>query len=148
LMNWLFQTDDLNATFIHVSKWFKEHIVECDARAKAKRAYIIPNPIDETLFTYDEKNPELRKRILLIRPFASKKYANDLAVEAIRSLSDKPFFKRLEFGIFGDGKLFNQTIAPLKQFENVQIERVFLKQSEIAALHKQYGVFLCPTRWD
>lgn len=28
------------------------------------------------------------------------------------------------------------------------IEQRFLKQSEIAALHQEYGIFLCPTRMD
>jgi glycosyltransferase involved in cell wall biosynthesis len=50
--------------------------------------------------------------------------------------------------MIGDGKLFEETLAPLRHFENVKIERRFLTQPEIAQLHKEYGVFLCPTRWD
>ena len=50
--------------------------------------------------------------------------------------------------MIGDGALFEQTLAPLREFPNVYIEQRFLKQDEIAALHKEYGIFLCPTRMD
>ncbi len=54
----------------------------------------------------------------------------------------------MEFRIIGDGELFEETLEPLRKFPNVIIERRFLLREEIAAVHKDYGVFLCPTRWD
>ncbi|MDQ7864829.1 hypothetical protein RCO48_38165 [Peribacillus frigoritolerans] len=36
-MNWFYQTTELDTTFVHISKWFKEHIAECDARAESKK---------------------------------------------------------------------------------------------------------------
>jgi glycosyltransferase involved in cell wall biosynthesis len=39
-------------------------------------------------------------------------------------------------------------LEPLRSFSNVYIERRFLTQAEIAALHREYGIFLCPTRMD
>ncbi len=148
LMNWLYQTDELDLTFIHVSKWFKEHVAECDARTRTQNAHIIPNLIDEHVFTYEKKGPEQRLKILSIRPYASKKYANDLAVKAVLELTDRPFFDRLEFAFYGDGRLFHQTLEPLMNSSNVHIYKGFLKQEEIAKLHKNYGIFLCPTRLD
>ena len=148
LMNWLYQTDELNIKFVHVSKWFKEHIAECDARAKTKNAYIIPNLIDEDFFDFQEKNTSQRLKVLSIRPYASKKYANDQSVNAVLELSSRPYFKRLEFAFYGDGTLFNETMRPLENFDNVKIHKGFLKQEEISKLHKEYGVFLCPTRLD
>lgn len=109
---------------------------------------ILPNPIDTKLFTYQEKAVEQRRKILSIRPYASPTYANDLSVKAILALSSKPYFKDLEFRMIGDGKLFDQTLEPLRDFNNVYIERRFLTQTEIAILHKEYGIFLCPTRMD
>lgn len=50
--------------------------------------------------------------------------------------------------MIGDGPLFEETLAPLRQYSNVQIQRGYLKQAEIAELHKEYGVFLCPSRMD
>jgi glycosyltransferase involved in cell wall biosynthesis len=75
-------------------------------------------------------------------------YANDLAVKAVLELSKERFFEELEFRFIGDGPLFEDTLAPLRQFDNVIIEQKFLSRLEIADLHKQYGVFLCPSRMD
>lgn len=148
LMNWLYQTKELNLKFVHISKWFKEHIAECDAKAITQNASIIPNIIDSKIFNYVEKKPEDRLKILSIRPYASKKYANDLSVKAVLELSTRPFFNRLSFSFYGDGKLFEETISPLRKFSNVNIHKGFLEQLEIADLHKEFGVFLCPTRLD
>ncbi|PLR67950.1 glycosyltransferase family 4 protein [Bacillus sp. UMB0893] len=148
LMNWLYQTKELNLKFVHISKWFKEHIAECDARAVTQNASIIPNLIDSKLYNYIEKPKEDRFKILSIRPYASRKYANDLSVKAVLELSKRPFFDRLSFAFYGDGKLFEKTLSPLRNFDNVTVHKGFLQQSEIAELHKEYGIFLCPTRLD
>jgi glycosyltransferase involved in cell wall biosynthesis len=71
-----------------------------------------------------------------------------LSVQAILLLSEQPWFRYLEFRLIGDGALFEETLAPLRQFDNVHIERRFLRQSQIAALHREYGIFLCPSRMD
>ncbi len=109
---------------------------------------IIHNPINTELFSYIEKPVEQRKKILSIRPYASRTYANDLSVKAIQLLAEKPWFDELEFRMVGDGPLFEETLAPLRQYANVQIQKGYLKQNEIADLHKEYGVFLCPSRMD
>ena len=109
---------------------------------------IIHNPIDTEKFSYLEKHIEQRKKVLSIRPYASAKYANDLSVKAIQLLSKKPWFLDMEFRMIGDGELFEKTLAPLREYKNVYIEQRFLKQDDIAALHKEYGIFLCPTRMD
>ena len=50
--------------------------------------------------------------------------------------------------MIGDGKLFDEVLEPLSGFNNVYIERRFLTQREIAAMHREYGIFLCPSRMD
>lgn len=138
-----------NLKLVFVSRYFAEEVMEDLGFRLPESAYtIIHNPIDTKLFSYQPKPVEQRKKILSIRPYASRKYANDLSVEAILELSKKPFFKELEFRMIGDGKLFEETLAPLRQFDNVKIERRFLTHAEIAQLHKEYGVFLSPTRMD
>lgn len=109
---------------------------------------VIHNFVNTTLFEYREKPPSQRLRILSVRPFASRAYANDLTVSAICELSHLPLFEDLHFKIVGDGKLFDEIVAPLKVFPNVELHRGFLTQPEIAALHREYGVFLVPTRMD
>ena len=54
---------------------------------------VIHNPIDTNLFNFDEKDIQQRFKILSIRPYASRKYANDLSVNAVLALSKKDFFK-------------------------------------------------------
>jgi glycosyltransferase involved in cell wall biosynthesis len=138
-----------NLKLIFVSKYSAESSMEDLGIKLDNSAYeIIHNPIDTDLFNYVPKPVEQRKKILSIRPYASKVYANDLAVKAILELSKEPFFKELEFRLIGDGVLFDETVEPLLGFDNVVIEKKFLQQKEIAALHKEYGVFLCPTRMD
>jgi glycosyltransferase involved in cell wall biosynthesis len=109
---------------------------------------IVHNFINADLFKYIPKDIEQRKRILSIRPYANKNYANDLSVKAIQELSKKPYFNELEFMMIGDGILFDETLEPIKNYPNVHIEKCFLSQTQIAVLHKGYGLFLCPSRID
>lgn len=138
-----------NLQLVFVSRYFAEEVMEdVGIRISENQYQIIHNPINTDIFSYRPKSAEQRKKILSIRPYASPKYANDLSVKAIEALSKKAFFNELEFRIIGDGPLFEDTLAPLRKFPNVFIERRFLKQHEIANLHKDYGLFLCPTRMD
>lgn len=132
-----------------VSQSFADEIMDDYALTLDESRYtVIPNPVDTHLFQYFEKPAHQRRKILSIRPFASRKYANDLTVAAILLLSKQPWFKELEFNIVGDGALFEETLQPLQNFPNVLIEKRFLNHQEMADRFTQYGIFLCPTRWD
>jgi glycosyltransferase involved in cell wall biosynthesis len=145
----LLQPMPANLKLVFVSRYFAEEVMEdLGFRLPESQYQIIHNPIDTELFSYIEKPVEQRKKILSVRPYASAKYANDLSVKAIQILAKKPYFSELEFLIVGDGVLFEQPLAPIRRYENVKIEKGFLKHAEIAALHKEYGIFLCPTRMD
>jgi len=138
-----------NLKLIFVSHYFAGEVMEDLGVELPKDQYqVIHNPINTDLFNYVEKPAEQRKKILSIRPFASRQYANDLTVAAILELRKKPYFNELEFKIIGDGPLFEETVEPIKDFSNVTLEKRFVAQPEIAQLHKEYGIFLCPTRWD
>ncbi|BBO56828.1 glycosyltransferase [Cobetia sp. AM6] len=138
-----------NLQLVFVSNYFAEEVMEdLGFRLPEDQYHIIHNPINTDLFIYQEKDPELRKKILSIRPYASHVYANDLTVKCILELSKEPFFDELEFRIIGDGRLFDETVEPIRKLDNVIIERKFLSQTEIAELHKHYGIFLCPSRMD
>ncbi len=138
-----------NVKLVFVSKYLAETVFKDLGLCIPEDHYtIIHNPIDTDLFSYLPKPVEQRKKILSIRPYASKIYANDLSVAAILQLAKQPFFNELEFRLIGDGKLFEETLAPLREFSNVIIERRFLSQTEIADLHKEYGIFLVPSRTD
>ncbi|UVL79879.1 methyltransferase domain-containing protein [Pseudomonas putida] len=138
-----------NLKFVFVSRYFAEEVMEdVGFRIPEEQYEIIHNPIDTDTFSYHEKPVSQRFKVLSIRPYASAKYANDLSVEAIKILSREKYFEDIEFRMIGDGALFDETLADLRQFKNVIIERGFLRHEQIAALHKEYGLFLCPTRMD
>jgi L-malate glycosyltransferase len=133
--------------FVFVSNWMRR-ITETDAAIKTKNSSIISNPINTSLFEYREKLDEHRKKILMIRSFGSRKYANDVAVEAIIELSNRNFFDELSFTIFGHGKYFKDLTDPLRTFKNIKITEGFLDNRLIPQIHATHGIFLCPTRQD
>ncbi|ACQ79454.1 methyltransferase FkbM family [Beutenbergia cavernae DSM 12333] len=138
-----------HVSYVFVSEYFR-HEVETDLQRSlpAERRHIIPNPIDTDLFSYRAKSPDARHRVLTIRPYTSRKYANDLSVAAVLELAEEPWFDEMHFTFVGDGPLFEETLEPLRSFTNVTIRRGYLTPSEIAALHGDHGVFLSPTRMD
>ncbi len=138
-----------NLSFVFVSQQFADSALGDLSIDLPKEKYsIIHNPIDTQLFDHIKKDQSQRTKILSIRPYASRVYANDLSIDAILQLSQEPFFDSLEFRLVGDGELFDETVAPVRDFPNVEVSQGFLPQSEIAELHKEYGVFLCPSRMD
>lgn len=138
-----------NLKLVFVSRFFAEQVMEdLGFRVPEDNYHVIHNPVDTDLFNYIEKPVGQRKKVLSIRPYASAVYANDLSVKAIELLVEKPWFNEIEFRMIGDGPLFEETLKPLERYPNVIIERRFLRRSEIAVLHKDYGLFLCPSRMD
>ncbi|GAA5098818.1 glycosyltransferase family protein [Wohlfahrtiimonas larvae] len=138
-----------NVNFIFVSQYLRAESEEGLARVfPNKQTHIIHNYVDENIFPYEVKDINQRYNLLTIRPFAGKKYANDVTVNAIIALSKKTDFSKYKVEICGDGELFDETVAPLKGFQNVIINKGFLSHSEMAEKYSEYGVFINPTRWD
>jgi L-malate glycosyltransferase len=133
--------------FVFVSDWMRR-VMETDIQLRVRARSIVPNPIDANMFTYVEKRPEDRLRVLLVRSFTSRKYANDLAVAGILRLAKRPEFQAFRFTIVGKGPLFAPLTAPLCGLPNVELREAFLSHDEVKALHETHGVFLCPTRQD
>jgi glycosyltransferase involved in cell wall biosynthesis len=133
--------------FVFVSHWMRR-MTEMDMLTRIPECDVIANPIDPERFPFSAKPPEQRRRILLLRPFRSRKHATDLAIKAILLLSRYAAFKECEFSICGQGPLFGELTRPLRRFANVDIDEGFRTHQEIRALHASHGVFLCPTRQD
>lgn len=140
--------DDLNIKFIYVSQRFKELYVDPYVGVVPEKYSIIHNIIDDELFEYHKKSADDRLKICTIRPFTARNYANDITVEVIKQLSRKKYFNKLEFNIYGDGKLFNVLTNSLRQFDNVNLHKGFVKQDDIPEIHKQHGIYLGPSRHD
>ncbi|WP_037437645.1 methyltransferase domain-containing protein [Sinorhizobium fredii] len=145
----VFSESNDNVEFVFVSTYLLEQAQQDIGISLDKtKAHVIHNFIDSSIFEYKEKLDESRGKILSIRPYANRIYANDLTASAILELSKRKIFNKLTFHLYGDGELFDETTAPLRSFENVRIERRFLFQSGIAEIHKRFGIFLSPTRMD
>ncbi|NLC98206.1 MAG: glycosyltransferase [Actinomycetales bacterium] len=145
----VFDNPPADFAVVAVSQQFiDEAQVDIERTIPPSDVHVVHNPIDTDLFTYVEKPESQRLKILSIRPYASRTYANDLAVAAVLELSSEPWFDQLEFVFIGDGHLFESTTEPIRDLPNVTLRQGFLTQHEIADLHKEFGVFLVPTRMD
>jgi len=132
---------------IAVSEWMKR-IAEKNWKTKNKDWQIIHNIIDGNIFNYLAKSPDQRFKVLIIRSFSSAKYANDISINVIKKLSNHIEFKEMEFCIIGSGILFTKLTDEIRHFQNVILRQGFIKQYDVAEVHKHYGIFLCPTRQD
>lgn len=134
-------------TLVGVSKWMLDVAIK-NWKCKAVNCKVIPNIIDEQIFEFHPKNVEQRFNLLSIRSFNSGKYANDITINVILKLSKYPDFQKMKFLLVGDGFLFSELTKKINHLENVTLRREFINHYEISKLHKQYGIFICPTRQD
>ncbi|WP_298713202.1 glycosyltransferase family 4 protein [uncultured Micrococcus sp.] len=135
--------------FLFVSRWWRQGAQDdLELVFPGQRTSVVHNVIDTDLFRYVEKDPEQRFRILWIRSAANLNYAPDLAVAALSRLRETPWWDRVTVRIIGDGKHFSLFEETFASDANVTVERRFASQEEIAQLHRDYGLFLVPTRWD
>ncbi|WP_313272373.1 glycosyltransferase [Stenotrophomonas sp.] len=138
-----------NFHMVFVSQYFAEEaMADLGFTIPRDRYSVIHNPIDTTVFRPRQKSADYRFKFLSIRPYSSLTYANDLTVKVIKELESYRDFDKMKFMLVGDGELFEETLAPLAGYKNVEISKGFLSQRRIAALHRSYGIFLCPTRMD
>jgi len=145
----IFSRSEPNLHFVFVSQWLVDSTEEDLGIKIPKESYtVIGNYIDNTIFNYSPKSAQDRFKLLSIRPYEKRVYANDLTVAAIIELSKRPFFNELQFTLIGDGALFDETVKPLVNLPNVEIIKRFLTHPEIAEFHKKNGIFLVPTRMD
>ena len=145
------KAEDANIRFISVSQTFEKEVAEdygLSPEYCQRNFVVIHNNVDENCFKYREKTSEDRLHLLSIRPYSSPTYANDLTVKCIEELSQRPFFKKLQFSVYGDGVLFDDITAPLQQYDNVSVEKRFLTHAEIAEVYKHHGILLVPSRCD
>lgn len=144
----IFADSSENVRVVFVSEWLRQTALEDLGLEKSDKSVVIHNPINTSMFSYNQKDDQKRLKVLSVRPYASAVYANDLSVEAISLLSKTPQFEQMEFRLVGDGPLFDELTKPLEAFDNVILDKRFLTQDEIARMHREYGVFLCPSRMD
>ncbi|WP_414051185.1 glycosyltransferase family 4 protein [Macrococcus animalis] len=148
MLQGLIRNESIDKKFIYVSESYKKKYVDPYLGIQPDSFYIISNPIDPDIFTYNKKNAEDRFKICNIRPYTARNYANDITRDVILGLSKKRYFNKLQFHLYGDGPLFNTITEPLRKFDNVSINKGFVHQKDIVAIHKENGIYLGPTRHD
>lgn len=137
-----------NVKWMFVSDFVKTRAEEL-LNIKFNNFSIIPCYIDNSLFKYEIKKPDLRKKIFILRRFTNDRcYALDIDIRIILELSTKPFFDDLEFDIYGDGEMFDILTAPVKDFANVHLHKKFLSHEDIYKIHQTHGIGLFASRFD
>lgn len=121
---------------------------EFDVGTDATTVEIIPNHIATDTYRARERGPEEAKKILLLRGFAQRNYANDVALRALEICSRRDGFSELDITVRGYGKHFRSEVSEVRRYDNVTVEEAFSSPAQMAALHDANGVFLCPTRYD
>jgi glycosyltransferase involved in cell wall biosynthesis len=135
--------------YVFVSRWWQQAVAEdMELTFPRVKTEIIHNFIDTDLFRYIPKGPEQRFKILWVRSADARKYGNDLAIDCLSRLRSTNYWDKVEVKIIGDGKFFHEFEEAFVNDENVSIERRFASQEEISVLHRDYGLFLVPTRLD
>lgn len=135
--------------FVFVSRWWRRAAQEdMELVFPGQRSAIVHNVIDTDLFRHVPKDPEQRFRVLWVRSAANLNYGPDLAVKALQRLRDTPLWERMTVTVIGDGKHFGLFEQAFAEDANVTVERRYAVQEEIAALHREHGIFLVPTRLD
>lgn len=143
--------DYKNVTWIFSGEWSKSHSEELIG-LKYNNYKIIPNYIDTEKFDFVKKNPDLRKKIFVIRKMDNiNTYSVDICVKVIEELSKRKIFDDLEFNIYGDtidNQFYNKLMKPIEHFSNVHLHKEFLNHDQISEVHKKNGICLIPTRYD
>lgn len=135
--------------FIFVSSWWRKAISDdLNLSFDRVKTYVIHNVIDQGVFHFRPKDPDQRFKVLWVRSAHTAKYGADIAVEILEHLRSSSVWHALDIRIIGDGEHFALFEDSFGDDRNVSIERRFVSQTEMAELHRQYGFFLVPTRYD
>jgi glycosyltransferase involved in cell wall biosynthesis len=132
---------------VFVSRWLRDAAC-ADLRVDPATSAVIPNPIDVDRFTFVPKDPDLVNRVLLLRSFAARTYATDVASAAAVEVLRGPSGAAWEFTFVGAGRWWDRDTAPLRGHPQVELRNTFVSNEEIPLLHRQHGVFLSPSRLD
>ncbi|KAB1640828.1 glycosyltransferase family 4 protein [Gulosibacter chungangensis] len=135
--------------YVFVSQWWRNAAQEdLELTIPTSKTEVIHNLVDTSLFRYMPKSADQRFKILWVRTANNFNYGSDIAVRVLKALRETPYWSKLDVKIVGDGRYFGEFESTFAEDANVHINRGFINQTEIARLHREYGIFLVPTRLD
>lgn len=135
------------STVVFVSD-YQRRVSEIDVGTNVRNSLVIPNFIDGDYYRSRVRTPSESSKILLMRGFNARNYGNDIAVQGLLLLSAHRSFPDLDITLRGFGKHFDENARLLRHLPNVHVEKRYSSPAEMATMHYDHGVFLCPTRWD
>jgi glycosyltransferase involved in cell wall biosynthesis len=126
---------------VYVSKWMK-NMAERYFLFKHPYSFIIPNPIDTSLFTYTRKGIQKRKKGISVRGLEWK-YGMDIAIKAYSNL------RETSLTILGSGPLetYMYNLAKKSQ-SNVSFLNTHIEHNKMPELYANYGYFVAPSRTE
>lgn len=137
------------ARFFFVSHWWRRAAQEDMGLVfPDRRVDIVHNYIDTELFRFVPKPASQRFALLWLRGAHAHNYGADLAAQTLQRLRDSQYWPHLSVRLIGAGRYFQQFIDEFSNEDNVHISETFVDQAQIARIHRDYGVFLVPTRLD
>ena len=128
-----------NPKIVVVSNWMKEE-AENFLKMKLKNTVVIPNPIDEKLFKFKQRNK--LERIVCIRSHSSAKYGIDLVIKAFSN-------SKYSIDLYGTGHLLDEHKRLAKKLNsNVNFIEKLFKRDELAKVLERYDLAVMPSRHD
>lgn len=136
-----------NVSVLFVSQWMRR-VAQTDVRYPFSGSSIVPNPVDSKLFAFERKSSGMVTRVLLLRPFSSRKYATDIALKAIGIVLRDPSGVSFRFSVYGTGRLFASQTRAFRSHPQVSLHNRMLHHAEMPKVFSEHGVILIPTRQD
>lgn len=126
---------------VYVSKWMKS-TAEYYFLFRHPYSFIIPNPIDTTLFAYTKKDRQNINRGISVRGLEWK-YGTDIAIKAYSNL------RGTSLTILGTGSLetYMRNLAKKCQ-SNVSFLNTHIEHNKMPELFAKYGYFVAPSRTE
>jgi L-malate glycosyltransferase len=139
---------DKDVKTVFVSNYLKE-VCEQDSGLNAANYEIIHNSVEKNFFSTEEHIKENihRTNILLVREFTLK-FAADIGIRIINSLSKYKLFSSLNVNIYGFGDNWLTWTKPISYYNNVSFYNHYTPHSKMPSLMRDNDILLAPTRHD
>ncbi len=134
-----------NEAVVYVSKWMKRNC-ERNIKTTIEKSYVITNPVDMDLFSFNEKHIAKRKfqrKGIALRGFSGPKYGLDIAINAYSN------YAKSRLTIIGTGKL-KENLEELIRKYNANVDLVYKSVNHISVPNylKNYDYFVAPSRFE
>lgn len=139
IITWHLFIDRMNPRMIFVSEWMKR-TAQNFLFKKINNSTIIPNPIDEDIFKFKQRDGIIKK-IICVRPHDKRK-GSDIAVKAFKN-------SKYTLDFYGKGELLKKNKELAKKINsNVIFYEKWFASHDLNSLLNNYDLAVMPTRMD